>query len=78
MPDVDEPTEQDCEAVALAARLRVVVGQTRVSEADEVTVEVKLTAPTKLKRLVTVTFRETPVCPMFRLAGVVVIWKSPT
>lgn len=78
MPDVDEPMEQDIEAVALVVRLRVVVGQMAVSAADEVAAEVMPTVPMKPKVLVSVMFSETLVWPIFRLAGVVVIWKSPT
>ena len=78
VPGVVEPIEQDMKTVELAARLRVVAGQRAVRAVEEVTAEMMPTVPTKLKLLETVTFSETPLCPAFRFAGTVVIWKSPT
>ena len=71
-----EDSEHDDVTVAFAVMATAVTGQVIVRPAGAVPVRVML--PAKLNVLVSDTPTETPVCPTFRLAPVVLIVNSPT
>lgn len=79
VPAVEELRVQEAEAVAFAVRLVAVAGHETVRPVVGLTIELRLTPPTKLKVLVRVTDIPAPVAPELKFTGVPTeIVKSPT